>query len=907
MLEGLLASAVAGKGKAAIVTGVVGTGKTALLDTFAERAVDLNGLAITATGTRAERNLPLGVLTQLLMDAPLVTAERQRAMDLLVEGAHSIVTGADGGAQLEPQLVHALCAMLLELAQRYPLAIVVDDIDHADPASLVCLSYLARRARFVPMMTLFSHAANGQPGDSLLELEALGRSPHGASVTLSTLSADGVRMMAATALPERDALRVAARWHQLSGGNPVLVGGLLADVREGGAADGEPVTGGRYAEAVVACLRRIDPCVARVAHAVAVLPGPNLHDKLLQIDGASVARAVRMLTAAGLLHHGDFRHPLAHAAVLTEIEPTERQELHRRAALLAYHDGATSRVVADQLVGAGQPEGSWVLPILEDAARQALREGRVDAAVRYLDFAWRACDDNRHRAKIMTTMLRASWRINPSTSTDYLPSLTAALHHGFLRPADAMALAKALLWNGQFVEAKAVFEHVNTATGELDRESVTELTVARPLLRATYPRFSALLRQPPPDPPATSTVAASHRLEAANALATVLTRGPVEHIAGAVDRILHNSQLDEMSLDTVESALLALVYGGWTARAVPWCDLFMEEAVTRRAPSRLARLAALRGEMALRLGDLPAALRHAQFALDTMPPSSWGVAIGAPVSVLITAATAMGRHDLAREQLDQPVPEEMFHTRYGLPYLIARGRYSSAIGQLVLAQRDFARCGELAGSWQMDVPGLAPWRVEVAETMLRLGRPQPARKLIDDQLRRCGEHDTRVQGMAMRLLAATSEVRHRPLLLRQAADLLSGDEYELGRALVDLNDAYQELGEPRRAGMVARRAQALAERCESQRLFTGLSPEPGGEVEKPPPVALPGSAAVLSEAERRVAGLAADGYTNREISKKLFITISTVEQHLTRIYRKLNVSRRTDLPTHLPVNFTAGI
>jgi DNA-binding CsgD family transcriptional regulator len=55
----------------------------------------------------------------------------------------------------------------------------------------------------------------------------------------------------------------------------------------------------------------------------------------------------------------------------------------------------------------------------------------------------------------------------------------------------------------------------------------------------------------------------------------------------------------------------------------------------------------------------------------------------------------------------------------------------------------------------------------------------------------------------------------------------------------------------------------------------------------------------LTDAERRVAALAAVGYTNREISGKLYITISTVEQHLTRIYRKLNVRQRSDLPTSL--------
>jgi DNA-binding CsgD family transcriptional regulator len=58
----------------------------------------------------------------------------------------------------------------------------------------------------------------------------------------------------------------------------------------------------------------------------------------------------------------------------------------------------------------------------------------------------------------------------------------------------------------------------------------------------------------------------------------------------------------------------------------------------------------------------------------------------------------------------------------------------------------------------------------------------------------------------------------------------------------------------------------------------------------------------LSEAERRVAVLAAEGHTNREIARKLYITISTVEQHLTRIYRKLNVNRRADLPIGLDLD-----
>ncbi|GAA2604041.1 hypothetical protein GCM10009863_17000 [Streptomyces axinellae] len=62
------------------------------------------------------------------------------------------------------------------------------------------------------------------------------------------------------------------------------------------------------------------------------------------------------------------------------------------------------------------------------------------------------------------------------------------------------------------------------------------------------------------------------------------------------------------------------------------------------------------------------------------------------------------------------------------------------------------------------------------------------------------------------------------------------------------------------------------------------------------PRAVPLPLAGVSPAESRVAALAAAGYCNREIARRLFITVSTVEQHLTKAYRKLGVASRADLP-----------
>ena len=73
-----------------------------------------------------------------------------------------------------------------------------------------------------------------------------------------------------------------------------------------------------------------------------------------------------------------------------------------------------------------------------------------------------------------------------------------------------------------------------------------------------------------------------------------------------------------------------------------------------------------------------------------------------------------------------------------------------------------------------------------------------------------------------------------------------------------------------------------------------VPPVPGPE---PDPSTLRSGVESLTKAERRVYELAAQGKPNRDIADTLFVTTSTVEQHLTRIYRKLSIKRRADLPT----------
>ncbi|WP_406312570.1 AAA family ATPase [Streptosporangium sp. NBC_01639] len=909
-LEGLLTSAVTGKGRAVLISGTVASGKSELLHSFAEQAIELGALPITATGSRVERDLPMGVLGQLIHDAPLVAEERDRALALLEEGARTVMSGDPRAETLEPvdaQVVHALCTVLLELSERYPLLVVVDDIHLADRASQLCLAYLLRRLRFARIAAVFSHSDNGRYVETFLETELM-RQPHCRRVQLALLSEEGVATLAAERVGKEPAARFAAEWHGLSGGNPLLVGALIEDyqdfVRASGESPAEPVVGDRYGQAVVSCLQRGEPQTLQVARGLAVLGDPAMLDRLLAGGAAHVSQALHSLTLTGLLRVGCFRHEVARAAVLGDVDVDRRMDLHRRAAELAHESGASPEVIADHLLEGSRIEAPWVVPLLEDAARLVLREGRVDSAVAYLRLAWRECADEQQRMKITTTLMRAEWRINPGAPAGHLADLTDGLQRGSLRGSDAIVLAQALLWHGRFDDAREVLEYLKESGNDGDLETGTELLIARPWLRCTYPPFHAHLRRTLGEKPrpVIASVAADRRLEATLALAGVLVGERNGRLVETAERILRECHLDEMSMGTVESALLALTYGGWSEQAAPWCDFFMAEAGMRHAPSRQARLAAIRAEIALRQGDMPGAEHHARTALEIIPMSSWGVAVGGPLSSLIIAATAMGKHDVVHEHLSHPVPEAIFQSRYGLHYLYARGRYNLATDYPGPALRDFRLCGELMSTWGIDAPGLVPWRVDAAEACLRLGQPEQARRFAEDQLKRCGPATPRVHGMAMRLFAATGEVRHRPMLLRQAADLLQagGDRYEMAKTLCDLAAAYQELGEFRRARMISSRAEAVAQECQADPLTRVLSRngDSGGEVV----AALSeteGLAAVLSDAERRVAILAASDYTNREIAGKLYLTVSTVEQHLTRTYRKLNITRRADLPSSL--------
>ncbi|MBB2747208.1 LuxR family transcriptional regulator [Microbispora sp. NBRC 16548] len=890
-LDSLLADCLSHRGRVALLEGPIGTGRTALLSGLAERA-QLSGVrCLHASCSPAERALPYGVVGQLLQDMPRPDGPDDRVGRLLAD-----LTPAGDGPHTDPGqgrsvlIHHELSLALLELAEREPLLITVDDLRHADVPSLHFLLHLVRRVGAARVLVVLADEASPRP-PHLRFLAELSRRPELCRLRLGPLSPAGTARVAAGRLgsPPPDL-------HEISGGNPLLLGALVEDVRVAGSPRPEG-----YGLALLSCLHRGESATLAAARALAILgdtADPGELRRLASLTPEAAQTALDALNAARILDQGRFRHPVARTAVLDDLTPAERSELHSRAARLLHDQGAPAPRVAGHLLEADNAQDPWAPAVLSEAAEHALLDDRAEQAARCLRLAHRHLSAEGERAAIRVRLAGAEWQTSPSTAARHLAPLVTSAVAGRLGQADGLALVGQLLWFGRGEEALRVLNRLRAeARPEAGGPRDVEVWLAYahpPLARGRRTPVLAVERRiavpAPGDDP---------QLHAAAILADGLTRGRSHEVVGRAEQVLRDLPLHPRNPWTVEAALLAVhtvLRAGRLDVAAAWRDRrSAEEDGDGHADTRTAFFAAAQAEIALRMGDLAGAMREAGSALTRLSPKSWGVAVGYPLGTLVLAATRAGDHDEAARHLALAVPEAMFHSRHGLHYLYARGHHYLATGHAHAALADFLACGELIRGWGLDTSGPVSWRTDAAEAWLRLGNRDQARRLIRDQLSR---PDGR--GPALRLLAAASPASRRIPLLTEAVDLAeaSGDRYEQARVLADLSRVHAT-GNRRRARHLLRQALHVANMCGMRPLAQELLSVQADLGDAESMADGLDAIASLTDSEHRVASLAVLGYTNREIAAKLYITLSTVEQHLTRVYRKLGVRRRKDLPADL--------
>ncbi|MFE9107983.1 helix-turn-helix transcriptional regulator [Actinomadura geliboluensis] len=898
VLEKIFIDCQSGRSRVAVISGRVATGKSALLHTFADWAVESGALFLGATASRSERDAPNGVLEQLFRESNVLGAGTGEDVCWPDSGPLDDTTAPPQmkGTATEPFALQELWRFLRELTVRRPVVIGVDDVHHADETSLRSLLYLLRRLRSTRLLMVFSESLEASATSALSQNELL-HDPMARRLRLEALSAPDVATLLSAQLGDAAARRLAARAHRMTAGLPLLVHALIEDQRT--AVRDSPrrlVPGDAFGRAVLSLLYRHDHPVMEVAQAVAVLGeqvSPAMLGRLLGLDSASAAGGLQLLTDAGLLDEGRFHHEAVREAVSGSVTSSARITLHRRMAELLHEDGAPADAVAGHLMTAGCPGEPWAVSVLRDAATLALAGGDTNTGIDYLRAACQRCADESERSAIVSALAAAEWRVDPYSVLRHLPELTAAARAGRLRDEEIISLTTYLLWFGRTDEVMSLVAD----TDGRERAARDDCAAERQLhdwFAYLYPGLMGGMPAMSGDRPAhigTPPNAPNAQIHQAMTLAAELVAGN-EAVLSIADGILHRSSLDDDNVLPLITALAVLMYSERLEESASWCDSLLAQATAKGSPTWQALFAGSRAMMSLRQGDLLLAEKHVQTALGVLSPKSWGVAIALPLSTAIMTAVAMGRERTATALLNLPVPEETVQSLFGPHYLHARGWHHLAAGRLHAALYEFEMCGKLLCEWGIDFPAFEPWRLGSAQAHILLGDLEKAGNLIEEQLQLVPPEYHRIRGNALRLLAATREDESRLRLLMEAIGLLEdgGDCLGLTLAMADLSEVTERRGDTDKARILAHRAHVLAEQCGIDVLLAraAAGPEEEGADDN---LLCRNALSELSTAQRRVAALAAAGYTNREISEKLYVTISTVEQHLTRIYRKLRVDR----------------
>ncbi|MEV7194451.1 AAA family ATPase [Streptomyces sp. NPDC093510] len=926
IMEHMLDSGASGHGGVILVSGAVASGKTALLRAFEARVNASGALYLQATASDAERDLPLGVMGQLLLGAGLSAPDARRAACLmeLVAGSAQTRRAAGELPAVAMNEIPELCGILLDKARERPLVLGIDDVRHADEHSLECLLYLARRLAVSRILVVLGENSGFLAGHARLRVDLL-RLPGCRNIRLGPLKRSGVaEMISVFGDPGWRTRKLVSELHHIGGGSPLLTRALIEDRRAAGpgtTSSAGLVPGESFVRAVATCLYRSDLATRRTAWALAVA-GPDMSlAELVEVLGTSresLLRSLRALNEAGLLDAGWFRHEAGRAAVLRSLEPADRARVEARCAQVLHEHGAAATVVVRHLIAAETVDAPWARRTLIEAAERALADDEVDLALTCLRIARDTSTDPHQILEIRAALTRAGRRVNPAGVAQHLPELTAAALDGRLGTRHAEELVGHLLWFGRAERAldvlRAVERRGTEPPGRSGPGAQHRHDCPRRWMTYAYPGLPASARTclgGTPEhttardttPQHTQSLTRSPHQRAATLL-MVLLDGPGEDVVVRAEQILQSTRLDDGTLTALLVALDSLVLADRLEAAAFWCETLLKEAAERHAPMWQALLAAAKARIELRTGALLAAQESARSALALVPADGWGVAVASPVATAVFTRTAMGRLDEAAAHLSVPVPDSAFQTSDGLLYLRARGHYYLAAGRPYAALDDFLTCGDLMRRWDFDLPALVPWRTDAAEAHLSLGDRERARALAEEQLALSGRGNSCARAVSLRMLACTLNAAHRLPLLGEAIEILRdrGHRLELVRATDELARAHRELGKVGQARALARKAQRLAGECG---VPVPSMPSAAADTSGPYPAELPWSSGnrrhpdELSNAELRVATLAVRGHTNRQIADKLCITISTVEQHLTRAYRKLAVQRRADLAAKL--------
>jgi DNA-binding CsgD family transcriptional regulator len=854
VLDRLLDGVRGGRGGLLVVHGEAGVGKTALLEYAAEAG---HGFRIARTsGVEAEMELPFAAVQQLC--SPFL--ELIERLPPPQRDALGVAFGLRTGPPPNRFLVGlAVLGLLAEAAEEQPLVCVVDDAQWLDTASARTLAFVARRLLAEKVALVF---ATRELGDVLaglpeLHVEALGRRDS--------------RALLESVLPARLDERVLDRIVAETRGNPLalleLPRGLTPTQLAGGF--GLPAAVPLSASIEESFTRRLTTLPGDAQRLLLVAAADPVGDTALVWRAASqlgiTESVAQTVEAEGLLELGArvvFRHPLVRSAVYGAAALNERREVHRALAEATDPEIDPDRRAWHRAQAASRPDED-VAAELERSAGRAQARGGLAAVAAFLERAAALTPESTQRAQ---RLLAAAGAQRDAGDLEAALGLLVDVEAGVL---DELGRARVDLLRAQI----ALEQRRAGDAGRLFLSAASRLEVLDPgLARETY--LEALGGAMSSD----AEVAGGAPAVAAAARAAPTGTAPPR----AVGRRLSLSTMRNgniVALEMWDGEALHLL----AARQVQVARDAGALAHLQFALSFLARSHMLAGE-----------LTAATLMIDEA--RSIAEATGNPALVNAPMILAAWRGDEAQaSDLIDATSEEAAARRW------TSNHYARSVLYNGLGRHDAARDAAWE-AFQSDPIGYGTWLLpELAEAASRTAD----RALLESALEWLSQR-TRVissgwaSGIEARVRALLSEGEAAEGLYRQSIAHLSGPRVRLELARAHL--LYGEWLRRERRRLDARKhlrialeafagmgAEAFARRAERELLATGerARKRTAHTLDQ------------LTPQEAQIARLAAQGNTNREIAAQLFISASTVEYHLRKVFRKLDVKSRTQLEDRL--------
>jgi ATP/maltotriose-dependent transcriptional regulator MalT len=319
--------------------------------------------------------------------------------------------------------------------------------------------------------------------------------------------------------------------------------------------------------------------------------------------------------------------------------------------------------------------------------------------------------------------------------------------------------------------------------------------------------------------------------------------------------------------------------------------------VTEERGSAVARLGL--AHALLRAGQVVEAQRRLSGLLDEGAVTGFGPADHASLlAALVDSRLSRGQLDEASALRRGLSPLTRLDGVSGAVATFATAELTAVLGDPEDAIPLYLAAGELAAGHDLS-PEVAPWRVGAVLTMVRAGRRDVGRLAVEHHQEALRSGSAYAVALALRTLATADAHGRRLPLLREARAALTGVVADRLAAQIDTDIAgFLVLSHDRSGEAEAIELLRAAERYAGQqelwplhgrvrRLLERLGQTPRPEHTE--------AIASLTKAELRVAGLAANGLTNRQIAEHLRVTVKAVEWHLSRVYRKLGIRSRQAL------------